>query len=66
MQLTTGPLNFGSPLPSRDGKELFAQGWQARAEMVRYDTKSGAFLPFLSNTDAAQVDFSRDGEFAAV
>jgi hypothetical protein len=65
MQLTTGPINFGSPLPSRDGKKLFAQGWQPRAEMVRYDAKSGAFLPFLPKSDAIQVDFSRDGEFAA-
>jgi len=62
VQLTTGPLNFGSPLPSRDGKKLFAQGWQPRAEMVRYDAKSGAFLPFLADNDAAQVDFSRDGK----
>jgi eukaryotic-like serine/threonine-protein kinase len=64
VQLTTGPLNFGSPLPSRDGKKLFAQGWQPRAEMVRYDAKSGAFLPFLADNDAAQVDFSRDGRLA--
>ena len=64
-QLTNGPLNFGFPLPSRDGKKLFAQGWQPRAEMVRYDAKSGAFLPFLAESDADPVDFSRDGEFAA-
>jgi len=65
MQLTTGPLNFGTPLPSRDGKKLFAAGWQPRAEMVRYDAKSGAFLPFLADTQAMQVDFSRDGQWAA-
>jgi len=64
VQLTTGPLNFGFPLPSRDGKKLFAQGWQPRAEMVSYDAKSGAFLPFLPDTDAGQVDFSRDGKLA--
>jgi Tol biopolymer transport system component len=64
VQLTTGPLDFSSPLPSRDGKKLFVQGWQPRAEMVRYDTKSGAFLPFLADTAAAQVDFSRDGKRA--
>jgi hypothetical protein len=57
VQLTTGPLNFGNPIPSRDGKKLFVQGWQPRAEMVRYDSKSGAFLPFLENSSAAQVDF---------
>src|SRR5437667_3565534 len=65
VQLTTGPVNFGSPLPSRDGKRLFVQGWQPRAEMVRYDAKSGGFLPFLAGTAASQVDFSRDGKWAA-
>jgi serine/threonine protein kinase/Tol biopolymer transport system component len=63
VQLTTGPLNFGNPLPSRDGKKLFAQGWEPRAEMVRYDVKSGAFLPFPAGTDAAQLEFSRDGKW---
>jgi eukaryotic-like serine/threonine-protein kinase len=65
VQLTTGPMNFGSPLPSRDGKKLFAQGWQPRAEMVRYDAKSGAFLPFFADTAAAQMDFTHDGRLAA-
>jgi serine/threonine protein kinase/dipeptidyl aminopeptidase/acylaminoacyl peptidase len=65
VQLTTGPLNFNFPLPSRDGKKLFVHGWQPRAEMVRYDVKSGVFLPFLAETEATQVDFSRDGEFVA-
>ena len=64
VQLTTGPLDFSSPVPSRDGKKLFVQGWQNRAEMVRYDAKSGAFLPFFADTAAAQVDFSRDGKWA--
>jgi Tol biopolymer transport system component/predicted Ser/Thr protein kinase len=64
VQLTTGPLNFGAPVPSRDGKKLFVQGWQPRAEMMRYDVKSGAFLPFFADTSAAQVDFSRDGKWA--
>jgi Tol biopolymer transport system component len=65
VQLTTGPLNFGLPLPSRDGKKLFALGSQPRSEIVRYDAKSGALLPILADTDAAQVDFSRDGKWAA-
>ena len=65
VQLTTGPLNFSLPLPSRDGKTLFAIGSQPRSEMVRYDAKSGALLPFLLDTDAAQVDFSLDGKWVA-
>jgi len=65
VQLTTGPLNFNFPLPSRDGKKLFVHGWQPRAEMVRYDAKTGAFQPFLADAEATQVDFSRDGNFVA-
>ena len=65
LQLTTGPLNFGSPVPSRDGKKLFVQSWQPHAEMVRYDAKSGAFLPFVAGTGASQLDFSRDGKWVA-
>jgi serine/threonine protein kinase/Tol biopolymer transport system component len=65
VQLTTGPLNFDSPLPSRDGTKLFAQGWQPRSEMARYDVKSGAFVPILEETGALQVDFSHDGKWAA-
>jgi Tol biopolymer transport system component len=58
-----GPLNFGSPVPSRDGKKLFVTGWQTRAELVRYDIKSGGFVPFLPGTAAGQVEFSRDGKW---
>ena len=65
VQLTSGPLNFGVPVPSRDGKKLFVQGWQPRAEMMRYDVRAAAFLPFFADTSAAQVDFSRDGKWAA-
>jgi serine/threonine protein kinase/WD40 repeat protein len=65
VQLTTGPLNFSNPVPSRDGSKLFVLGWQPHAEMVRYDGKSGAFIPFLSATEATQADFSRDGKFVA-
>src|SRR5437879_2618240 len=54
VQLTTGPLNIGSPVPSRDGKKLFVEGWQPRAEMVRYDAKSGAFLPFVAASRQAR------------
>jgi serine/threonine protein kinase/Tol biopolymer transport system component len=51
VQLTTGPLQFSSALPSRDGKKLFVVGIQPRAELVRYDVKSG------------DLDFSRDGQW---
>jgi len=63
VQLTTGPLQFYNPLPSRDGKKLFVVGVQPRAELVRYDSKSGDFVPFLGGISAGDVDFSRDGQW---
>ncbi len=65
VQLTTGPMNVGNPVPSRDGKRLFVQGWQPRGELVRYDAKSGQFAPYLSGISAMGLDFSRDGEWVA-
>ena len=63
VQLTTGPLQFGGPLPSKDGKKLFMGGLQQRAELVRYDAKSGDFAPYLGGISAGDVDFSRDGQW---
>jgi serine/threonine protein kinase/Tol biopolymer transport system component len=63
VQLTTGPLQFYDPLPSRDGKKLFVVGVQPRAELVRYDSKSGDFVPFLGGISAGDVDFSPDGQW---
>ncbi|HXY10626.1 MAG TPA: protein kinase [Terriglobales bacterium] len=63
VRLTSGPLNLESPQPSADGKKIFAVGSQLRAELVRYDAKSGQFLPYLSGISATGVDFSRDGKW---
>src|SRR5262249_29255075 len=59
VQLTNGPLQFSQPLPSKDGKRLFVVGEQRRAELVRYDAGSGAFVPFLAGISAGETDFSR-------
>ena len=65
VQLTSGPMNFSSPLPSRDGKKLFVVGALARGELVRYDTRSAEFIPFLSGISADSVSFSKDGQWVA-
>ncbi len=65
MQLTTGPMNIGEPVPSRDGKKLFVEGWQPRGELVRFDAKSGQFAPYLAGISAWGLDFSRDGKWVA-
>ncbi len=60
VQLTSGPMQFTFGVPSPDGKELFADGWLPRSELVRYDGNARGFLPFLSGISADYLDFSRD------
>ena len=56
-------MSFFSPLPSRDGKQLFVVGALERGELTRYDTKFATFAPFLSGISADGVSFSRDGQW---
>ena len=65
LQLTSGPMTFSSPLPSKDGKKLFVVGALARGELARYDAKSAEFVPFLSGISAECVSFSKDGQWVA-
>jgi eukaryotic-like serine/threonine-protein kinase len=65
VQLTAGPLNMGVPMPSRDGRKIFAIGWQPRAELARYDAKLGKFTPYLSGLSATNASFSRDKQWIA-
>jgi Tol biopolymer transport system component/DNA-binding winged helix-turn-helix (wHTH) protein len=65
IQLTAGPLNFEHPLPSKDGKEVFAIGGSHRAEVIRYDAHSGQFVPYLSGISAEGLAFSQDGKWVA-
>ena len=65
MQLTAGPMNVWGPSPSMDGKQLFVIGEQSRGELMRYDSGSRQFVPFLSGISAQGLDFSRDGKWVA-
>ena len=65
MQLTHGPLNYSSPAPGADGKNLFVIGGQEAAELVRWDSGSGEFVRFLGGIPAYSVSFSRDGQWVA-
>jgi DNA-binding winged helix-turn-helix (wHTH) protein/Tol biopolymer transport system component len=62
-QLTNGPLDFQYPLPSKDGKRIFAIGTSRRSELVRYDARSLAFIPYLPGVSADSVAFSPDGQW---
>src|SRR5215469_9323271 len=64
IQLTNGPLDFASPLVSKDGKRIFAVGSQPRCEVVSYDGKFG-FAPYLDGRSARDLAFSADGKWVA-
>ena len=63
--LTTGPLNYYSPVPSLDGKKLFVVGSQERGELQYYDAKSQTFSAYSTSISAEGIDFSSDGEWIA-
>jgi dipeptidyl aminopeptidase/acylaminoacyl peptidase len=63
LRVTNGPLGYSSPVSSRDGHKLFVVGEHPLAELLRYDTHSRQFTPFLSGISAGQLDFSRDRQF---
>jgi len=65
MQLTSGAINYGFPIPSKDGRKLFAVAGLVRGELVRYNGKSKAIEPFLSGISAQDMAFSKDGQWVA-
>jgi Tol biopolymer transport system component len=65
IQLTSSPMRLGSPVPSQDGKEIFVVGRTPRAEVVRYDWKSGQYSPFLGGVSAEYIAFSKDEQWVA-
>ena len=62
-QLTAGPMSFPLAVASPNGKKLFADGFVARGELIRYDSKAHEFRPFLGGISAGEVDFSSDGKW---
>ena len=63
VQLTSGPIRFTAPLPSKDGKQIFAMGEQLRGELTRFDPKSQRLVRYLSGISAEHLNFSRDGQW---
>jgi Tol biopolymer transport system component/DNA-binding winged helix-turn-helix (wHTH) protein len=64
-RLTSGPLRFNAPIPSSDGKRLFALGEELRVELLRYDEQARRFDPYLPGLSAGPVDFSPDQKWIA-
>ena len=64
VQLTNGPLDFSAPVPSKDGKRIFAVGSQPRTELMRYNGPSG-FASYLGGMSSTDLAFSLDGQWVA-
>jgi len=65
VQLTFGPLDFSSPVPSLDGRHLFVIGNRLRGELMRYDAQTRQFFPYQTGMSAHRLAFSRDGKWMA-
>ncbi|HZD32508.1 MAG TPA: protein kinase, partial [Candidatus Angelobacter sp.] len=65
IQLTSSPMSLSTPIPAKDGGKLYVVGQVHRGELMRYDLKSGQFIPFLAAISAEYVDFSKDGQWVA-
>jgi Tol biopolymer transport system component len=52
-------------MPGKDGKRIFAIGKSHRAEVIRYDSRSSEFVPYLSGISAEGLAFSADGQWVA-
>jgi len=65
VQLTNGPTVWDRPVPSQDGKKIFASGSTRRGELMRFDAGSSMFQPFLDGISAEFVRFSRNGKSVA-
>jgi Tol biopolymer transport system component/DNA-binding winged helix-turn-helix (wHTH) protein len=63
LQLTSGPVRWNTPIPSKDGTKIFAQGVILRGELVRFDAQSRQLQPWLGGISAEYVAFSPDGQF---
>jgi len=65
VQLTSGPMRWNTPIPSKDGTKIFAQGVVQRGELVRFDAQSHRLEPSLGGISAEFASFSADGKFVA-
>ena len=61
-RITSGPIQYGSPMPTSDGGTLYAIGILRRGRLVRYDGSTHSWNPILSGISADGLDYSRDGK----
>lgn len=65
VQLTSGPIRWATPIPSKDGTKIFTNGVILRGELDRYDAQSHRLQPWLGGISAEFITFSPDGQYVA-
>jgi Tol biopolymer transport system component len=65
VQLTTGPIRWGGPMPSTDGKQIFDRGVTLNGQLERANLQTHQFEPLFGGISAEFVDFSPDGKSVA-
>jgi serine/threonine protein kinase/Tol biopolymer transport system component len=65
VQLTAGTVSYSDPVPSKDGKTIFAVAGFQRGELERYDAQAKTFEPFLGGISAQDVSFSKNAQWVA-
>jgi hypothetical protein len=58
-------MRLSAPVPSGDGKRLFVIGEELRVELVRYDSKTRRFDPYLPGISAGPFELSPDHQWIA-
>jgi Tol biopolymer transport system component len=65
LRVTAGPIRWGTPIPDRSGKIIYASGFTRRGELVHFDAQTHQFEPLLGGLSADSVSFSKDGKSVA-
>ena len=65
VQLTDGPMSFGSPWPAAESNKIWALGVKPTAEVVKYDAAQQEYSKILSGVSATDLDFSPDGKWVS-
>src|SRR5262249_15983380 len=64
-QLSRGPMQFRLPVPSKDGRKIYAVGDHTRGEIMRYEARSQEWIPYQQGKSIVSLDFTLDGQMVA-
>jgi Tol biopolymer transport system component/DNA-binding winged helix-turn-helix (wHTH) protein len=63
-ELAFAPLSMDDPLPSRDGRTIYAMGGLSQQiDVVRFDPASHQFKPVVPDLNVTEVEFSPDHQW---